>query len=352
MKNTLENKKLAIQYLYGELSEGKLDEFEEGLFTDENASLFLDEVEDDLIDEYIRGELEFEEKQKFEKNYLTTDSRHEKVAIARTLHKELFVNKENPISSISEDTTILQSIKDFFRMPNLALAGGLAVLLLMILFGGYWIFDKSNNSSKIVATDNSNQQNNILQKQEIPVEEITPIPDETPENKIGANNKDTSESNKTLPDKANKPSIKEKKSKNTKKKTDSKPVQKKPKVNKKTQSVKPKPNTFIATLLPPLRSSQTPVLNIPKTAMNVRLKLFDNFGEVYEKFVVELNDASGNTIWSRQIFASKKRPQKSITINIPGNQFTSGNYEIAVKGITKEGSFEEVNFYNFVVNSK
>jgi outer membrane biosynthesis protein TonB len=345
MNHSQENKKNAVQYLFGELAESELDSFEERLFTDEDFSLFLDDVENDLIDGYIRGELEFEEKRNFETKYLISESRRERVNLGRTLNTEVFENEKKTVISLAEKTPFGQFIKDFFRMPNLALTGGLAAIILLVLIGGIFLITQQGGNQEIVGANNSNIMENPTPIQEDPTPEISPKPEENPSEDNQTNTNNSSEINKNDSDTNTK-------STSTPQKASSNKPEKKPTpkpVNKQRKTVPQPPRVFAVSLLPPLRSSQTPVLNIPASAQTVRIQLFDNFGQKYEKFIIELNGGSGNIIWSQEVKASKKRPQKSIMINVPNSQFKSGNYEIAVSGVTKEGSVEEINFYNFVV---
>ena len=104
--------------------------------------------------------------------------------------------------------------------------------------------------------------------------------------------------------------------------------------------------------MPPIRSGEKPVLKIPPKTQTVRLRLFDNFGDRYAKYLIQLNDENGNEIWNQEVKAGKKLPQKSITVNISGDKLKVGSYEIAVSGITADGSVEEINFYSFAVEAK
>lgn len=349
MKNIEENKKIATQYLYGELSNTERDNLEERLFTDEDFSLFVDEVENDLIDEYVRGELLFEEKRKFEKKYLTTESRFERVAVARTLQNELF--NEEKVVSTEESKGFWESLAGLFRLPNLALAGGLGAILLMLLLGGVWIATQPKSGENIVNKEDSNLKENIPVQIE-PTPEFTPEPEKSPSEVTQENTNKSEELDKKAVD-TNKESVSKNPDVNkSKPKPTPKPVEKEPKTVKKPKPVRPQPKVFAFSLLPPLRSSTTPVLKIPSTAKTVRLRLLDNFGDKYEKFIIDLNNGGGSTIWSRELKASKKRPQKSISISISSDKFQKGNQEIAVKGITKEGEVEEINYYNFTVEKK
>jgi hypothetical protein len=356
MKSTLENRKKVLEYLYGELAETERDELEERLFVDEEFGLLMEEVESDLIDEYVRGELEFEEKRKFESKYLSNESRSEKVSIARTLQDELFAREAEPIVAVSEDESLWSKIAGFFRFSNLALAGGLAVLLLMVfVLASFWIFDQSKKVPDMAGGNNTNRDENIPKLREIPIEEETPETEEPEANSTAENDAErvnkAENGNKASGDDNSKsaPPVRTNKAERRPQQTDPKPVRQKPKVRKKTQIVEQKPAIFIASLFPPLRSSQATVLKIPVSAQTVRLRLFDNLGENFQKFIVKLNDPSGNQIWSGEIPASKKRPQKSVAVSIPADRLKPGNYEIALSGIFEDGAVEEINFFDFVV---
>lgn len=341
MNRTQENREKVIRYLYGELIGAERDRFEERLFADEKLGLLLEDTENDLIDEYLRGELEFEEKRRFEKSYLVSESRRQRVDLARNLHRELFAQSPDPVVAVSEKRSFRQRIAGLFRMPDLILAGGLAAALLLIMLGGFWFFNQSDRSPELAGGKNANREEN---REEIspPPSPVTPqeerppgTVEQTPEKK---------ESEKELP-------AAEKPASPTKKRPVQRPSRKKRKTNRKPAPARRRepPRIFAFSLLPPLRSTTTPVLNIPASAQTVRLQLFDDFGGSYEKFIVELNGSGGQTIWSREIGAAKKQPQKSIGISIPADRLAAGDYEITVSGISKEGSVEDISFYNFVV---
>ena len=357
MKNINENKEKAIQYLYGELTESEREDFEEHLFEDEDLGLFLENVENDLIDEYIRGELEFDEKRKFEKHFLTSESRAARVDMARKLNEKVFDDEKLVVVSTEKNTDLFGRIADLFGFSNPMLAGSLAILLLAVLLGGFWIINQ-NRGSENIASENSNQQENIPVNQDLSEPEKTPERENKPLEELETN------SNLSQPN-TNQTIVNEDETRNVNAKPDPspkpspetpaatpKPVKEQSQPKKEPKILAKQPTVFAFTLSPPLRSSSTPVLNIPGAVKTVSLNLVDNFGQKYEKFSIDLNTQSGTTVWSSQVKALKNRIRNSITVSIPGDKFRAGNYEIAVRGITKEGSVEEISFYNFLVRRK
>ena len=72
-------------YLLGNLDERGKDAFEQRLFADDE---FLEEVmaaEDQLIDDFLTGDLTPDEVAMFEKNFLVTEERRQKLRLGKTL---------------------------------------------------------------------------------------------------------------------------------------------------------------------------------------------------------------------------------------------------------------------------
>lgn len=73
------------RYLLGELSDGERDELEARYFRDGSAFDALVDVENALVDDYVRGRLAPETRARFEAHYLSTPERRERVRFARAL---------------------------------------------------------------------------------------------------------------------------------------------------------------------------------------------------------------------------------------------------------------------------
>ncbi len=332
MTQFLENKQKAVSYLLGELSGTERDALEERLFLDEDFSSFLSDVENDLIDEYVRGELGADENLKFEKAYLTNDTRREKLFTAQVLQSELFnQTQEQVIVREESKVSFWESLNAFFRLPNFAMASGLAVVLLFLL-GAIWFMTADDvDKDRVKVEENTN-------------ESFPTPPQKTPED-LSVNNQNASntlenneEINKPVVD-SNKPKIEPKK-----------PEVPKTPLN---QTEAPRqPRIFAFTLSPPTRSSDRPVLKIPKDAKQVRLQILNNFEKNFVKYTVEITNENGETIFKSDFDSDGKRPKKSFSLNLPNEVLKSGGYEITLLGTSADGNVEEINFYNFTVNKK
>lgn len=340
MKQTLENKQKVVFYLLGELSGAERDAMEERLFLDEDFSLFLDSVENDLIDEYIRGELDASEKVKFENSYLKSETRREKIRTAQILQARLFdETQKTQIVTTEPKVSFWQSLTDFFRLPNFALASGLAVILLFLL-GTIWFTtgdDIDKNTVQII--ENTNQP------------DVSPPPN-TPEN-VPVNNQSntnkTLENNKNL--KSNKNSVDSNAINGNSNKDNIEP--KKPETEKIPPDQAPQPpRVFAFTLVPPIRSGERPTLIVPSDAQTIRLRVEHNNSREFIKYRAEIRDSSGDLIWSREIAVSPKTLQKPLVLDVRSNALITGSYELTLSGVTSDAQLEEVNFYNFTVRRK
>jgi hypothetical protein len=124
------NEQLIIDYLLGDLSEAEAGRLDELSVINDEFAIFLETVENELIDDYIRKELPENRRTRFESQYLTTPERREKVAIAR----KILQHTDNSVST----NQFWEWISPLRFAPSkeyqwLAIAAALGVLVL----GGY-----------------------------------------------------------------------------------------------------------------------------------------------------------------------------------------------------------------------
>jgi len=117
-------------YLFGELPPEETERLDELSVADDDFAARLDTVESDLVDSYVRGELAGEDLEKFQKIYLFSSRRREKVAFAESLAS--FAGKhpiQQALDRQAPQKPSRSSWLGLFAFPRLALAGGLAMLL-------------------------------------------------------------------------------------------------------------------------------------------------------------------------------------------------------------------------------
>ncbi len=144
------NETEAIRYLLGELTEAEQARLEERFFHDSELSELLSETEDDLIDQYVREELSGRERERFERHFLVSERRREKVEFARALLQaekaaaSEDINSERPLSWWHAMLAAL-------RAPRPALSYSLAAAALLFLLGGLWLFSEMRQLRREVA---------------------------------------------------------------------------------------------------------------------------------------------------------------------------------------------------------
>jgi CHAT domain-containing protein/lipoprotein NlpI len=131
----------------GQLSDGAREEIEQDLLA--NAELFeeLLVAEDELIDAYLGGKLNVDERVSFEKHFLSTPERHEKLKFGRAFDRYLSSQRsEAPARKLAPSRTQWGWARAFFSSP-LRFAV-LAIVVLGIVVGGWRIFFHQSDVDK------------------------------------------------------------------------------------------------------------------------------------------------------------------------------------------------------------
>lgn len=113
-------------YLLQELSEEEAERFEEQCFALEEWPADLESAEQELIDAYLNNELSKDRRLRFEKNYLTSDTRKARVLTADSFHKVLPPPAPQKATLQEQLQAYLQA---FLRLPAVPQAAAAIVLL-------------------------------------------------------------------------------------------------------------------------------------------------------------------------------------------------------------------------------
>ncbi len=331
MKGLDKDNKNAVDYLLGDLAGAARDEFEERLFADDDLGITVTATENDLIDEYLRGELTSDQKRKFELNFLVSERRREKLLAAEVLLAGLLHN-EPAAPDVPLAESFWARLSELFRLPNLALAGGLAVLFLILVLGGFRLLRQGEN--EIVRTGNNQNTGSD--------------PDTRPPSPAPVNSNVVANAGLGTEPQQNVSPLITPSPQTTREPRE--PVSPKP-----TPMPKRTPQTgriFAFTLFPVTRSSSNPVWEIPETASGVLLTVVHNEETRFVKFRAELRDSAGGVVWNKELPATRGNRSKTVRMTIESGALRSGSYELTLIGITPRGDYEEINFYNFTVKRK
>ena len=124
---------LLVKYLLGDLTEQEQVHLENRAFADANHLDRLEAAEADLIDAYVRGQLSQADRRRFERQFLTSPSRRNKVEFARALAR---VASESPAVRLP---TVWRALLSIVRgwSPAVKLAAGLATVFFVA--SGSWL---------------------------------------------------------------------------------------------------------------------------------------------------------------------------------------------------------------------
>ena len=165
------------RYLFHELSETERDALEERFFEDDTLFYELVELENNLVDQYARGELASNDRTRFERSLPKSPERREKVANAAALQKFIAEEKQTvaaPVAIVSEEKqSIWQSISNFFsfRMPVLQMATTAMTLLLMVGVG-FLLYERTRIGQELArARNEQNERFTTFRQQETSLQE-------------------------------------------------------------------------------------------------------------------------------------------------------------------------------------
>jgi anti-sigma factor RsiW len=130
-----------IAYLLKDLPEEELEQFEDECFAQESWPVQINLVEEDLIDDYLRGELTQERRSRFERNYLTTEARQERVRMAAALlrHIDQQHTDQATIAVPPPQTSWSERLHAFWGRQTRALRAATALAIVAVTAGVVWL---------------------------------------------------------------------------------------------------------------------------------------------------------------------------------------------------------------------
>lgn len=310
MNTEIYDKQKLVEYLLGSLSEDETERIDEASFTDESFADAISAAENDLIDAYVRGELNGAKLEQFETHYLASPRRREKVKFAAA-----FQNLAEPEIKPEKSESFFAVFVNFLNANRLSF--GFASIILVLILGGIWFFAfRRNQPENEVVIQKTPTPENKQNSSEAAVPTDTEVPSAI-----------NTENNKT-PEKVNK-------NVNTE-------INRNPQIEKTPTATPPKIMLASFVLAPPLRGNQPVNFSISKqtTDVAVRLELEPND---YESYRVILTDEAGGNL--RQ-FGNFRARGSSLNVRFPAKLLKSGVYSFVVSG-TKDGATEILFTYTF-----
>src|SRR3954471_13249648 len=102
MERQIENGSELRRYLLGDLSQAEHLQVEERLFLESDYFQLLQSAEDDLIDEYVYGDLSADEQERFRQRFLSDPERGKDIRFAAALKKYILANAPEQVPALED----------------------------------------------------------------------------------------------------------------------------------------------------------------------------------------------------------------------------------------------------------
>lgn len=302
------------RYLLGSLPPEEAEHLDELSVVDDEFALRLDAMENDLVDAFARGDLSAEALERFQKFYLSSPRRQEKVEFAKTLlrfgekgAKAVVHGAEQPAIPGAEptvQTSQSRSAGGWFSVPRLGLQWVFAATAMTLLFAGSYLFVE-NERLRQQATEARNQQIALSQH----VQDM--------ERQLGEQRSANASMLKEL-DRA------------------------------REASALPHALKIVAALLlPQMRGvSQIPTISLPVGTDQVHLRL-QLESDDFPSYRVALKDFAGSgVLWRKSdVKARAEGEAKVVSINIPASLLKQQNYIVELMAVSSDGRPELISGY-------
>ena len=328
------NDELIVRYLLGDLPEEKQSEIEDRAFQDEQYLHEILAAEGDLIDEYVRGELSDSSRRQFESRFLSSAERRRKVVFARAMASVTpeFAAAKRDIRPASAPSPAgwPGNFAAFLRGLNPAASFSLAAAALIVVMGLSWLTAESlrlrAELSELRAEQHSREREQQALQQQVADEQARREDLSARlerEREAGERSQQLiGELQRELEKSATQPS---------------------------------QPAVVSLALWPGISRSggARPKLALPQAARRVRIQIGVEPEDEYQSFRAELRAPGGQPIWAQDSLSARRvRAGRAVILNLPASVLKAGEYELVLKGVTGQGTTEDIGYHYFDVLKK
>jgi hypothetical protein len=304
------HERLTRRYLVGDLPESESNELEIEVLRDDETFEQLWEIENTLVDGYVRGRLSSAERDRFERHYLSSPTHRQRLAVARRLVAEADRSQATLFPRPAKQSWGAR-LSERLGFSLLSWQSALTAAALLLAAGSLWLFlDRSHlhQRQEELRSQTQSQQDH----EQVLSAELSTARSENQRLQVEIERLRAEQNVK-----AQAPS----------------------------QSTQ-RPAIFSLLLSPTLmRSGDNPqTAKIPHQIDFVRLQLRVD-EENARRFHVKVRTVEGGRVWEQQINARNSM----ITAQIPAGKLTVGDYILTLSAINPTGRLEEVNRYFFRV---
>jgi len=308
LKDAIISEELLVRYLLGKMSDQERDRVDEQFFGDRDFLEQLLTVEDDLIDDYVRGELSPSDRRQFEEFFLRSPDRHRRVALARRW-MNVAARSSGTIKKVEAAPKTSWREKFRFNAPWFMVPLAASFLLAAtILWLGLYLSRLNSQIEDLRAEISAREE----AKQEL---ERQLLDERDLNNQL---RDELTQANSRAPVELSAPKV-------------------------------------VALLLNPglpRSGGDATRLVIPSDARMVRLQASFKTGE-YPGYSATIETVEGRRIWSRKgLKARRAKDGKRVTMNVAAATFAEQDYLLIVSGVRPTGEVESVGEYYFRVAKK
>jgi cell division protein FtsL len=162
-----ERENMMRRYLLGDLSETEQTAFEQELLADRDKVDQVCEIENELIDSYVRGEMKGDDLRRFERYYMRSSLRRERVMIAEQFIADIDQTVEEAIAGSENDRNIPWWRRGVGQglWPRMAF-GAATIIALLLIFGMVWSYlERARLTGEIARLENEASAERTILKQ-------------------------------------------------------------------------------------------------------------------------------------------------------------------------------------------
>ena len=305
---------LMRRYLLGELPESETDQLEVEVLRDNEKFEQMWEIENRLVDGYVRDRLSPADRERFERHYQSSPIHRQRLAVARNLVEEADGSGTIVIPGPAK-LSWAASLSEKLGFSLLSWQSGLAAAVLLFAMCSLWLFlDRSRlrqSQEQLRAESQSRQNREQVLSQQLASAE-------------GESKKLESEIEQLR-------------------------AERNVNANSPNQAERAQQPTIVSLLLSPtlMRGGDNPqTASIPAQTGFVRLQMKVD-QENARLFQITVRTVEGRQVWQQQIKPDARNP--IISTQIPASKLPVGDYILTLSAINPTGQQEEVNRYFFRV---
>lgn len=301
---------LLVQYLLGELNEEEQEGIEQRYIGDPEFYEQLLAVEDDLIDAYALGELSQSRRTGFEEHFLCSPERQARVGFAKAWMA--YVSRQSKAARPAPEPTHRRPFFSILRFESWPVAIRVTAAMLVVLAGAWLIRETLRLRNRVQQTE--------LQRVEL-------------ERQIAEERSRSQELSTQL----------EREREDRDRQTTTQRT-----------TEKPLPGIISLILAPGLVRGAGDAKRLVITPETRQVRLQVSFGQGdYESYRVVIRTVEGQSIWSKSgLSAQSKGPGRIIVVQVPASVFATDDYILILSGLNGVGPAEPLSEYSFGVSKK